>query len=49
MKIILTSDLHQPIAKWHDLVPVVEMERPQFVLIANYCHSLRVRLDFVRL
>ena len=35
MKLIITSDLHQRIAKWDDLVPVVETERPRFVLIAG--------------
>lgn len=35
MKIIITSDLHQRIAKWDALVPVVESERPRFVLIAG--------------
>jgi hypothetical protein len=49
MKLILTNDLHQRIAKWNDLVPVVETERPPFVFIADCCHSLRVRLHFVRL
>ena len=35
MKMILTSDLHQMIGKWDDLVKVVELERPRFVLIAG--------------
>jgi len=35
LKIILTSDLHQLIRKWDDLVEVVELERPRFVLIAG--------------
>jgi hypothetical protein len=35
MKFVLTSDLHQRIAKWNDLVPAVETERPRFVLIAG--------------
>jgi Icc-related predicted phosphoesterase len=35
MKIILTSDLHQMIGKWDDLVKVVELKRPRFVLIAG--------------
>jgi Icc-related predicted phosphoesterase len=35
MKIITTRDLHQRIAKWDDLVPVAETERPRFVLIAG--------------
>jgi Icc-related predicted phosphoesterase len=35
MKLLLTSDLHQRIAKWDDLVPVVETERPRFVLVAG--------------
>ncbi len=35
MKLVITSDLHQRIAKWNDLVPVVETERPRFVLIAG--------------
>ncbi len=32
---ILTSDLHQMITKWDDLVKAVELERPRFVLIAG--------------
>ncbi len=32
---VLTSDLHQMIAKWEDLVLAVELERPRFVLIAG--------------
>ena len=35
MKFILTSDLHQHIEKWHDLVAVVRGEKPRFVLIAG--------------
>lgn len=35
MKLVITSDLHQRIAKWNDLVPTVETERPRFVLIAG--------------
>ncbi len=35
MKLVITSDLHQWIAKWNDLVPTVETERPRFVLIAG--------------
>ena len=35
MKMILTSDLHQMIGKWDDLVKVVEHERPRFVLITG--------------
>jgi len=35
MKLVITTDLHQRIAKWNDLVPVVETERPRFVLIAG--------------
>ena len=35
MKLVITSDLHQRITKWGDLVPVVEAERPRFVLIAG--------------
>lgn len=35
MKLVITSDLHQRIAKWHDLVSAVETERPRFVLIAG--------------
>jgi hypothetical protein len=35
MKLVITSDLHQRIAKWDDLVPIVETERPRFVLIAG--------------
>ncbi len=32
---ILTSDLHQMIGKWDDLVSLVQLERPRFVLIAG--------------
>jgi uncharacterized protein len=35
MKFILTSDLHQRIEKWHDLVAAVRAEAPRFVLIAG--------------
>ena len=35
MKLVITSDLHQRIAKWNELVPAVEAERPRFVLIAG--------------
>src|SRR2546427_289247 len=35
MKIILTSALHQMTGKWDDLVKVVQLERPRFVLIAG--------------
>jgi len=35
MKMILTSDLHQMIGKWDDLVNLVQLERPRFVLIAG--------------
>jgi len=35
MKMILTSDLHQMIGKWDDLVNLVRVERPRFVLIAG--------------
>lgn len=35
MKLIITSDLHQRIAKWTDLVSAVQAERPRFVLIAG--------------
>jgi Icc-related predicted phosphoesterase len=35
MKMIFTSDLHQMIGKWDDLVKLVEVERPRFVLIAG--------------
>src|SRR5438128_4201065 len=35
MKMILTSDLHQMIGKWDDLVSLVQLERPRFVLIAG--------------
>jgi uncharacterized protein len=35
MKIIITSDLHQQIEKWDDLVSVVETGKPRFVLIAG--------------
>ncbi len=35
MKLILTSDLHQRIQKWGDLVSAVQREKPGFVLIAG--------------
>jgi Icc-related predicted phosphoesterase len=35
MKLLLTSDLHQWIEKWVDLVELIERERPRFVLIAG--------------
>ena len=35
MKMILASDLHQMIGKWDDLVNLVQLERPRFVLIAG--------------
>jgi Icc-related predicted phosphoesterase len=35
VKFILTSDLHQRIQKWGDLVSAVQRERPRFVLIAG--------------
>jgi Icc-related predicted phosphoesterase len=35
MKMILTSDLHQMMGKWDELVELVERERPRFVLIAG--------------
>ena len=35
MKLVITSDLHQRIAKWNELVPAVEAEQPRFVLIAG--------------
>jgi Icc-related predicted phosphoesterase len=35
IRIIITSDLHQSIGKWHDLVRVVEQEKPRFVLVAG--------------
>jgi Icc-related predicted phosphoesterase len=34
-RFIITSDLHQQIAKWRDLVRVVEQERPRFGLVAG--------------
>jgi uncharacterized protein len=35
MKLILTSDLHQRIQKWGDLVSAVKAVKPRFVLIAG--------------
>jgi Icc-related predicted phosphoesterase len=35
MKLILTSDLHQWIAKWKDLVNLVRKAQPRFVLVAG--------------
>ena len=34
-RFIITSDLHQRIGKWRDLVQVVEREQPRFILIAG--------------
>jgi len=34
-KFIITADLHQNIAKWRELVRVVEQARPRFVLVAG--------------
>jgi len=34
-RFIITSDLHQSIWKWRDLVRAVEQEKPRFVLIAG--------------
>jgi Icc-related predicted phosphoesterase len=33
MKLVITSDLHQRIEKWDQLVPALAAERPRFVLI----------------
>jgi hypothetical protein len=35
VKLILTSDLHQRIEKWGDLVSAVQREKPRFILIAG--------------
>jgi Icc-related predicted phosphoesterase len=35
MKILITSDLHQWIPKWKDLVKVAGREKPRFILIAG--------------
>lgn len=35
MKLLLTSDPHQRIEKWRDLVAAVRAERPRFVLVAG--------------
>ena len=35
MKILVTSDLHQWIPKWKDLVKIVGKEKPRFALIAG--------------
>jgi Icc-related predicted phosphoesterase len=35
MKLLITSDLHQWIRKWDDLIPAVQDESPRFVLIAG--------------
>jgi Icc-related predicted phosphoesterase len=35
MKLLITTDLHQRIAKWRDLVSAVETERPRLLLIAG--------------
>jgi len=34
-RFIITSDLHQRIGKWRDLVRAVGQEKPRFVLIAG--------------
>ncbi len=34
-KFIITSDLHESIGKWRDLMRVVEQEKPRFVLVAG--------------
>lgn len=34
-RFIITSDLHQRIGKWRDLVRIVKQEQPRFVLIAG--------------
>ena len=34
-RLIITSDLHQSIGKWRDLVRLVEQDKPRFVLIAG--------------
>jgi len=35
LKILVTSDLHQWIPKWKDLVKIVGKEKPRFILIAG--------------
>jgi len=35
LKFIITSDLHQNIAKWRDLVRVVKQTKLRFVLVAG--------------
>ena len=35
IRFIITSDLHQNIGKWNDLVGIVKQEKPRFVLIAG--------------
>ncbi len=35
MRLLITSDLHQRVAKWEDLVHAVQAERPRFVLLAG--------------
>jgi len=35
IRFIITSDLHQSIGKWRDLVRLVEQDKPRFVLIAG--------------
>jgi hypothetical protein len=34
-RFIITADLHQNIAKWRELVRVVEQAKPRFVLVAG--------------
>jgi hypothetical protein len=38
-RFIITSDLHQRIGKWRDLVRAVEQERPRFVLMIRQWDS----------
>lgn len=35
MKLVITSDLHQDIGKWDELLPTAAAERPRFMLIAG--------------
>ena len=44
MKILVTSDLHQWIPKWKELVKVASHEKPRFILIAGDLLPKTVRL-----
>jgi hypothetical protein len=41
-RFIITSDLHQSIGKWRDLVRVVEQEKPRFGLACSVSWKRKV-------